>query len=138
MRQRKQTVIAQKKGNISRDSFAVGDWVRLQDVKTGRWSLIGSIQGERTADDGKKVSFIVSLDKGGTTIRHKVHMRHLTSIEHRVNEVQVRFADNVSCSDGTSCALRDRGLSTHTRVSKLRLRRQRQRDSYPALPPTSQ
>ena len=136
--QEKQTKIANRKGNISRDSFHLGDKVRLQDQRSRKWNLLGSIQEEREANDGKKVSYVIALDSGGTTIRHKSHMRHFTAVSERATDVKVNFADTVTFSDGNTAALRDKGESTHTRLSKLKLRRQRKRNSYPAPSATAQ
>ena len=121
VRQQKQTKIANRKGNMSRDSFPIGDRVRLQDQRSHKWNLIGSILEEREADDGKKVSFVISLDKGGTTIRHKSHMRHFSAVSERATEIRVKFADTITFSDGNTGTLRDKGDSTHTRLSKLKL-----------------
>ena len=113
---------------MSQDSFHIGDKVRLQDQKTRWWNLLGNVLEEREADDGRRVSFVISLDKGGTTVPHKSHMLHFSTVSERVTETHVKFADTVTFSDGNTCTLRDRGDSTHTRISKLRLRRQRKRD----------
>ena len=129
--QEKQTKVANKKGNMSRDSFHLGDRVRLQDQKSRRWDLLGNIKEEREADKGRRY-IQIALDSGSTTIRHKSHLRHYTSVSERAAEVRVKFAEAVHCSDGTTAAIRDRGESGHTRLSKLKLARQRKRDCYPA------
>ena len=91
VRQQKQTSVALKKGNMSRDVFNMGDKVRLQDQKTKRWDQIGKLEEERLSDDGRKVSYVVQLESGNSTIRHKSHLRHFTSVNERAAEVKVRL-----------------------------------------------
>ena len=46
---------------------------------TRKWKDSGTVEEARKADDGTENSFIIRLDTGGETLRHKGHLRHNTA-----------------------------------------------------------
>ena len=64
-RHQKQEKIAKEKGRTSKDSFEKGDKVVLQDPKTKRWTVHGTVSLKRTADDGSHQSFKITLETAG-------------------------------------------------------------------------
>ena len=97
----KQIKLAEKKGRQSRGVFKKGDKVWLRCPKTKRWVQEGLVIQERNNDNDVAVSFIVELDSGHKTVRHKSHMRHAIKQEEKVSERQVRFKPRVEYSDGS-------------------------------------
>ena len=73
-RMEKQIKLAEKKGRQSRDVFKKGDKVLLRCPKTKRWVQEGLVVQERNNDNDVAVSFVVELDSGHKTVRHKSHM----------------------------------------------------------------
>ena len=76
----------------SSEKFKPGDKVILQDT-TGRrkqWIETGIIEQPRVSDDGTNQSFIITLDKGGSCLRNKRHIKHLrdTTTTNRDDEAQ--------------------------------------------------
>ena len=98
----KQIKLAEKKGRQSRDQFKEGDKVLLRDPKTKRWVTEGLIVGERNSDNGFPVSFVIELDTGHRTIRHKSHMRHCIKSDEKISERRIHFGPRVDFSDGSS------------------------------------
>ena len=69
---------------------------------TNGWVTEGLVVGERPSDNIMPVSFVIELESGHRTIRHKSHMRHsVKSAEKKC----VRFMSPVEFSDGTDTAL---------------------------------
>ena len=100
-RMEKQIKLAEKKGRQSRNVFKNGDKVLLRCPKTKRWVQEGLVVQEKNSDNGVPVSFVVELDSGHRTIRHKSHMRHSIKSEEKISEKQVRFGPRVEYSDGS-------------------------------------
>ena len=75
-RHQKQERIARQKGRSSRDSFRVGDRVVLQNPLSKRWTDLGEVTLQRTADDGSHQSFEITLDSGSVALRNKRFMKH--------------------------------------------------------------
>ena len=88
---RKQQGAAQKKGRTSTNEFRIGDEVRIQDLNTKTWTKVGKIKEARKADDEQDVSFVIELDNGRETIRHRSHLRHNVTRYTKVIDTKVRF-----------------------------------------------
>ena len=73
----------------------------LRCPKTKRWVQEGLVVQERNNDNDVAVSFVVELDSGHKTVRHKSHMRHAIKSEEKVSEKQVRFGQRVEHSEGS-------------------------------------
>ena len=91
IRARKQKGMAEKKGRKSSDEFVVGDKVRVQDQNSKTWTKVGTIKAARKSDDEQDVSFIIDLENGRETIRHRSHMRHNVTRYTKIAETKVRF-----------------------------------------------
>ena len=85
-RMEKQIKLAEKKGRQSRDEFKNGDKVLLRCPKTKCWVQEGLVVQERNSDNGFPVSFVIELDTGHRTIRHKSHMRHCVKSDEKISE----------------------------------------------------
>ena len=48
-----------KLGRVDRDKFLIGDMVRLQDMKSEKWTLKGIIEERREEKDGSTKSYLV-------------------------------------------------------------------------------
>ena len=76
-RQVVQERIAYHKGNKSRDSFAIGDHVRVKSNLDGRWTTRGTIQEARpSGSSSPPASFLILTDSGKEIIRHKSYIKH--------------------------------------------------------------
>ena len=49
--------------------------------------------------NGQNVSFVVKMDNGNESIRHKSHLKHDIGLNDRTEEVKVSFDDTISYSD---------------------------------------
>ena len=88
-RHQKQERIAKQKGRKSKDSFRVGDRVVLQNPLSKRWTDLGEVTLQRTADDGTHQSFEITLDSGPVRLRNKRFMKHESM---KLSDRQVSFA----------------------------------------------
>ena len=88
-RHQKQERIAKQKGRKSKDNFRVGDRVVLQNPLTKRWTELGEVTLQRTADDGTHQSFEITLDSGPVRLRNKRFMKHESM---KLSDRQVSFA----------------------------------------------
>merc|ERR1711954_623258 len=68
--------VAGRSGHFNHDIFKVRDRVRVQDPATRRWSILGEVSQEITADDGSTRSYEISMDSGQELIRNSSHVRH--------------------------------------------------------------
>ena len=76
-RQAVQERIANRKGNKSKNCFAVGDKVRVKSNLDGRWATKGTIQEARpSGSSSPPASFIILTDSGKEVIRHKSYLKH--------------------------------------------------------------
>merc|ERR1712081_171098 len=69
----------------------MGDSVRIQDMRSGRWNKSGVIEEVRQSDDGQSVSFIIELPDGRKTIRHRSHLRFNINRYSRISDRKVKF-----------------------------------------------
>ena len=76
-RQAVQERIANRKGNKSRDSFGIGDRVRVKSNLDGRWTTRGTVQEARpSGSSSPPASFSILTDSGKEILRHKSYMKH--------------------------------------------------------------
>ena len=69
--------ISKKKGNQSRDTFEVGDKVRIRSNHDGRWSVRGVITEARSSGTSSPpASFLVLSESGAELLRHKSYLKH--------------------------------------------------------------
>ena len=59
-----------KLGWVSKDSFAIGDPVRVQDMKTKHWIIRGIIDQERRAQEDLMISYTVKSEDRGMYLRN--------------------------------------------------------------------
>ena len=72
-----QEKIAAKKGNSSRDSFSVGDRVRIRSHLDGRWDKRGTIVEARSSGTSSPpASFVIKTDGGTELVRHKSYLKY--------------------------------------------------------------
>ena len=91
IRAKKHKGIAEKKGRKSSDEFVVGDEVRVQCQNTKTWTKVGKIKAARKADDEQDVSFVIQMENGRESIRHRSHLRHNVTRYTKVVDTKVRF-----------------------------------------------
>ena len=65
--------------------YDIGDRVRLQEVKTKEFSILGTVIEQRVTDSGVIVSYLIKTDLGYTTTRHRRFMKALAK-EHDPKE----------------------------------------------------
>ena len=93
--------LAEKKGKQSVDVFKVGARVRAQCPKSRRWELKGEIIESCQVYDEEDVSFVVKMDNGNESNRHKTHLKHDVDSNERTENVKVQFNDQVYFSDNS-------------------------------------
>ena len=72
-----QEKISKMKGNHSRDSFQVGDKVRIRSHHDGRWGLKGVITEARSSGSSSPpASFLILTESGAELLRHKSYIKH--------------------------------------------------------------
>ena len=76
-RQAVQERIANRKGNKSRDSFGIGDRVRVKSNLDGRWTTRGTVQEARpSGSSSPPASFLILTDSGQEILHHKSYIKH--------------------------------------------------------------
>ena len=65
--------------------YDIGARVRLQEVKTKEFSILGTVIEQRVTDSGVIVSYLIKTDLGYTTTRHRRFMKLLAK-EHDPKE----------------------------------------------------
>ena len=58
---------------VGKETYTVGETVRVQDIKSKKWNTTGEVIGVRTADDGTILSYDIIID-GTITSRHRKYM----------------------------------------------------------------
>ena len=53
----------------------MGEAVKLQNLKTKKWTNDGTITSVRTTTDGTIASYDIETSNGSITTRHKVHTK---------------------------------------------------------------
>ena len=62
-----------KERTVGKETYSVGETVRLQNIKTRRWDIFGVVTRVRTADDDRILSYDIDID-GTITSRHRKYM----------------------------------------------------------------
>ena len=71
IRQKEADEYAKARGRTSRYDYEVGDHVYIQNIKTKKWDIKGTVVDKRPASDGSSPrSFLVEGDLGGTYLRN--------------------------------------------------------------------
>ena len=71
-----QFAVGERRGHFNHNTFKVGDRVRVQDLSSRRWSILGKVKNKITADDGSSRSYKIRTDSGQELIRNGSHVRH--------------------------------------------------------------
>ena len=50
-----------KERTVGKQTYEIGESVRLQNIKTKKWNIFGVVTGIRTSDDGTILSLILTL-----------------------------------------------------------------------------
>jgi transposase InsO family protein len=74
-RQNLQEKTAKARGRANRDEVIIGDKVRVQNMQTGAWSIIGSVVSLRICEDGQSRSAIVQTHDGQALTRNLKYIR---------------------------------------------------------------
>ena len=70
--EKRQSRVDKKGRTVGRkETFEVGEEVRMQNIKTKKWDQKGEIVEVRTAADGTIVSYEINTSSGTTTTRHR-------------------------------------------------------------------
>ena len=74
-----------KERTVGKLTYAVGEHVRLQDIRTKRWDRVGVVTGIRVADDGKILSYDIEVD-GTKTTRHRKYLSKIPNSDDETEE----------------------------------------------------
>ena len=69
----KEKRVMKKERTVGKETYSVGETVRLQNMKTRRWDIFGVVTRVRTADDDRILSYDIDID-GTITSRHRKYM----------------------------------------------------------------
>ena len=91
-----QEKIARKKGNQSRDSFEVGDKVRIRSNHDGRWGQKGVIiEARSSGSSSPPASFLILTETGAELLRHKSYIKHdATGLDLDLGNEETQSADD--------------------------------------------
>jgi hypothetical protein len=85
----------EKKGRTvgKKEIFAIGEPVKLQDLKTKKWNADGTISQVRESADGTIASYDIETSDGTMTTRHRRYIQKVQN--HEVNKVRqsIEIAD---------------------------------------------
>ena len=86
----------EKKGRSvgKKETFEEGETVRLQDMKTKKWSHKGTIEQIRTAGDGRIVSYDIVTEDGVLTSRHRKYIQKV----YRTDDIMESQAESTTLS----------------------------------------
>ena len=59
--------------------YSPGDCVRIQNICTKDWELLGTVETQRVADDGSILSYEIQTDLGYLTTKHRRFLRPLVA-----------------------------------------------------------
>ena len=76
-----------KKNKTNKIIYDIGARVRLQDVKTKKFKILGTITNQRVADNGVVVSYEIETDLGYQTTWHRRFLNPLAA-EHDPKEIK--------------------------------------------------
>ena len=114
-----------KQGRKSSDEFEVGQEVRVQDTVSKNWHKKGEIIEAREVDDGQNTSFLVKMDNGRVTTRHRIHLKPNITRNTKINETVIRFSKEAAqtepqTTNSAGMRTRSRSLSERTLKSCLK------------------
>ena len=96
-RQEAQEKIASRKGYSSRDTFSVGDRVRIKSHIDGRWSTSGVVVDTRpSGTSSQPASFLIKTSTGAELLRHKSYMKH--DIKEQLQDIDPDIDTSLSAS----------------------------------------
>ena len=72
-----------KKGRTvgKKEIFAIGEPVKLQDIKTKKWNVDGTIAQVRVSADGTIASYEIETGDGSMTTRHRKYIQKVQNSE---------------------------------------------------------
>ena len=120
----KRQKMALKQGKRSSDHFEVEQVVRVQDTISRNWHKKGEIVEAREADDGQNTSFLVKMENGRISTRHRVHLKPNVTRNTRIDKPVIRFNEETQTMPQTTSSAgmrtRSKSLSESTLKSCLK------------------
>ena len=83
-----------KERTVGKETYSVGETVRLQNIRTRRWDIFGVVTGIRTADDNKILFYDIDVD-GTITSRHRRYMSKVKNSDVATEQENSAGADPV-------------------------------------------
>ena len=74
-----------KERTVRKQTYEIGESVRLQNIKTKKWNIFGVVTGIRTSDDGTILSYDIDID-GMITSRHRKYMSKVRNSDEETEE----------------------------------------------------
>ena len=93
----------------------------MQDTVSKNWHRKGEIIEARVADDGQETSFVVKMDNGRVTTRHRIHLKPNITRNTKINETVIRFSKEAPQTEPqteSSAGMRTRSRSLSERALK--------------------
>ena len=84
-----------KERTVGKLTYAIGESVRLQDIRTKCWDRVGVVTGIRVADDGKILSYDIEVD-GRETTRHRKYLSKIPNSNVETEEENSAGADQAT------------------------------------------
>ena len=72
--------------NKNKVIYQPGDHIMLQNVRTKDFLLNGTVESQRTSDDGQVVIYCIKTDKGFCTTRHSRFLRPLGEVNESTSQ----------------------------------------------------
>ena len=69
-----------KERTVGKQTYEIGETVRLQNIKSKKWDIFGVVKGIRTADDDTILSYDIDID-GMITSRHRKYMSKIRNFD---------------------------------------------------------
>ena len=88
-----------KERTVGKQTYEIGETVRLQNIKSKKWDIFGVIKEIRTADDNTILSCDIDID-GMITSRHRKYMSKVRNSDEETEEENRAGASQVT--DGTA------------------------------------
>ena len=92
---------------VNKEEFIIGDLVRLQNIKSRKWTVKGNVEERREAKDGSTKSYLVRGEEGRTFLRNGRFIRVRRSrvkSKSGMGEKKVRFSLKLSLSQASQLA----------------------------------
>ena len=74
-----------KERTVGKQTYEIGETVRLQNIKSKKWDIFGVVKGIRTADDDTILSYDIDID-GMITSRHRKYMSKIRNFDEVTEE----------------------------------------------------